>query len=93
MDISVRWRLHDRDLTRRLMQRTGDGSRTTVRDLAKAAGVHPSHIGKLLKDDHETASHDVAVAWSNRIGTDLLVQWVPVERTDTSGRQLVKVAA
>ncbi|MER8158108.1 helix-turn-helix transcriptional regulator [Streptomyces sp. NPDC094472] len=63
------------------MKRTGDGSRTTVRDLAKCAGVHPSYISEVLRGEQQTVSSEVAAAVARRIGTDLLVLWVPYERT------------
>lgn len=65
------------------MKHTGDGSRATVRDLAKCAGVHPSLISELLRGEQRTASAEVAAAISKRIGTDLLVLWVPDQRTAT----------
>ncbi|MEU1506485.1 XRE family transcriptional regulator [Kitasatospora sp. NPDC005748] len=75
-----RFQLHDPDLLRTLMRRTGDGARTSIRGLAEAAEVHPSHVGELLTGDQKTASFEVASAISGRIGVDLLVLWVPAER-------------
>lgn len=80
-----RFRLHSRDLLRTLMQHTGDGTRTTIRDLAKAVGVHPSHIGELLTGAQNTASAEVAAAIAARIGVDLLVLWTPAQRTAAAG--------
>jgi hypothetical protein len=79
--------LHDPDLLRRLMRRTGDGTRTTVRELAKLAAVHHSIVGKLVAGDQETTTAEVAAAISGRIGVDLLVLWTPVERTAASAEQ------
>lgn len=82
-----RFQLHDPELLRTLMRRTGDGTRTTVRDLAKTAGVHSSHVGQLLTGDQKTATAEVASAISGRIGVDLLVLWAPVERTVAAAEQ------
>jgi hypothetical protein len=77
------------------MQNTGDGTRTSVRDLAEHAGCHPSHIGELLTGEQETASYEHAVGVCRRLGVDLLVLWTPVERADAAirnSRPLQKVA-
>ncbi|GAA4702320.1 helix-turn-helix domain-containing protein [Streptomyces youssoufiensis] len=76
-----RYRLHNPDLLRTLMRHTGDGSRASVRDLARAAGVHASLIGELLTGRQATARAEDAAAISQRIGVDLLVLWTPAERT------------
>lgn len=78
------------------MQNTGDGTRTTVRELAEHAGCYPSHIGELLTGEQETASYEHAAGVCARIGVDLLILWTPVERTDAvtrSARQLQAVGA
>ncbi|MFI6117431.1 hypothetical protein [Kitasatospora sp. NPDC051164] len=77
------------------MKHTGDGTHTTVRDLARHAGCHYSHIGELLNGSQETATFERASAVCSRIGVDLLVLWSPVERTDASrnGVPLIVVAA
>lgn len=77
----LRYRLHDPELLRTLMRRTGDGSRVSTRTLADAAGVHYSLIGKLVLGEQETTSGDIAAAICGRLGVDLLVLWEPVERT------------
>lgn len=82
-----RFQLHDPDLLRTLMRRTGDGTRTTVRDLAKVAGVHASHVGELLTGHQKTAAADVAAAISGRIGVDMLILWTPAERTNNAAEQ------
>lgn len=76
-----RFQLHDPELLRRIMQRTGDGSSVSIRDLAEAAGVHSSHVGEILSGAQQTARLDVAVAIAERVGVDLLVLWVPYGRT------------
>ncbi|WP_245984303.1 XRE family transcriptional regulator [Streptomyces tateyamensis] len=86
-----RFQLHDPDLLRTLMRRTGDGTRTSVRDLAKVAGVHASHVGELLTGHQKTATGEVAAAISGRIGVDLLVLWTPAERTANAVEQEVSV--
>ena len=80
----ARFRLHDPELLRRLMLRTGDGSKTTVRELAQVAGVHHSLVGELLSGAQETASVEVASGVASRIGVDLLVLWTPAERADSA---------
>lgn len=75
------------------MKHTGDGTRTTVRDLADHAGCHYSHIGELLNGGQETATYEHASAVCQRIGVDLLVLWSPVERTDASRHGAPIVAA
>jgi hypothetical protein len=65
-----------------LMQHTGDGSRVTVRTLAASASCHASYISELMTGAQETANAERAAAIAARIGVDLLVLWVPAERTD-----------
>lgn len=91
--LTLRFRLHDPQLLRVLMKRTGDGTRATVRELAEIAGVHHSFIGKLLAGDQETVSIGVATAISGRIGVDLLILWTPVERAATAARQPIDAVA
>jgi hypothetical protein len=79
-----RYRLRSSRLLRDLMQHTGDGTRTTTRELAQLADVHPSFIGKLITGAQETVDANVATAVAGRIGVDLLILWSPVERTDAS---------
>ncbi|WP_433406910.1 helix-turn-helix domain-containing protein [Streptomyces sp. CA-146814] len=71
----------DSDLLVRLMQRTGTGSKVTVRELAEAAGVHPSTIGFLRTGAQRTAPRHTALAIANRLGVDPLVLWAPVGRS------------
>ncbi|NUQ95603.1 MAG: hypothetical protein HOY79_03235 [Streptomyces sp.] len=82
--LTLRYRLRSPRLLRDLMQHTGDGTRTTTRELAALAQVHHSFIGKLLAGEQETVTVDVAVSMAARIGVDLLILWSPVERTDAS---------
>ncbi|MFB7910144.1 XRE family transcriptional regulator [Kitasatospora sp. NPDC056076] len=93
--LTLRYRLRSPRLLRDLMQHTGDGTRTTTRELAALAQVHHSFIGKLLAGEQETVTADVAMSMSGRIGVDLLILWAPVERTDASrhGMPVAAVAA
>ena len=79
--LKPRFRLRDPELLRILMQHTGDGSRTTVRDLANAANCHYSLIGRLLNGELKATNVEIATAISTRIGVDLLILWTPEERT------------
>jgi hypothetical protein len=85
---SPRWRLRSPELLRTLMKNTGDGTRTSVRDLAAHAGCHFSHIGELLTGEQETASYNHAIGICRRLGVDLLVLWAPAERTDAAVRRV-----
>ncbi|MFK0062674.1 XRE family transcriptional regulator [Streptomyces werraensis] len=73
--------LVNRDLLVLLMQRTGDGRPVNVRELAQAAGCHPSKIGHLRSGARSTATHDEALAIARRLGVDLLVLWEYAGRT------------
>jgi len=69
------------DLLCQLMERTGNGRSVSVRDLADAAGCHPSKIGHLRTGERETATQDEALAIAKRLGVDLLVLWEHTGRT------------
>lgn len=69
------------DLLCQLMKRTGDGRSVSVRELADAAGCHPSKIGHLRTGERETADSTEAPAIAKRLGVDLLVLWQPTGRT------------
>lgn len=84
-DKPLRYRPVNRQMLRQIMQRTGDGTSASMRDIAAATGVHPSLINEVLSGEQDTVSPDVAAAWAERVGCDLLVLWVPVQRT-TSAR-------
>lgn len=73
--------LADPDLLIKLMKRTGDGTKVSVRELAEAADCHPSKIGHLRKGERETATEAEALAIARRLGVDLLVLWIPTGRT------------
>jgi transcriptional regulator with XRE-family HTH domain len=73
------YRLVDRDLLKKLMARTFDGSKVTIRQLADAVGCHPSAIGHLLSGHRETPlSFDDAQAIADRIGVSLLNLFAPL---------------
>lgn len=69
------------DLLCLLMERTGNGREVSCRDLAAAAGCHPSKIGHLRSGERETATEDEAKAIAGRLGVDLLVLWEHTGRT------------
>lgn len=81
------------DLLVRLMQRTGDGRDVSVRDLARAAGCHPSKIGHLRSGERSTATHDEALAIAKRLGVDLLVLWEHTGRTVQAPAEPSHIAA
>ncbi|MEV7793361.1 helix-turn-helix transcriptional regulator [Streptomyces sp. NPDC087512] len=64
-----------------LMKRDGDGQPVSVRDLADAAGCHPSKIDALRNGRRKTSLYDEAVAIARRLGVDLLVLWQHAGRT------------
>lgn len=84
--------LVSRNLLTQLMTRTGDGQPITVRDLARAAGVHPSKIGQLRTGRRHTASQSEAEAIAERLGVDLLVLWAHTGRSAQAPQQVERVA-
>lgn len=74
------YRLWSGDLLRTLMQRTGTGSRLTVRELAAAADVSVGTIGSLTTGTQQLLPEEKAKRIAKVIGVDLLVLWVPCER-------------
>lgn len=64
-----------------LMERTGDGREVSVRDLASAAGCHPSKVDHLRNGRRKTATQVEAEAIAKRLGVDLLVLWEHTGRT------------
>lgn len=73
--------LVSRDLLVMLMERTGDGREVSVRELADAAGCHPSKIDALRNGRREKSLYTEALAIAKRLGVDLLVLWKPTGRT------------
>lgn len=74
-------KLIDRELMQRLMQRTGTGSKVTVRQLAEVAGVPHGTIGNLLSGEQESVPAEVAYRIARRIGVDLLILFTPTGRS------------
>lgn len=72
------------ELFRQLMERTGDGSSVTVRDLAAVAGLSKSTVGNLLTGEKEAVEESAALALAHRLGVDLLVIFEPVCRATTT---------
>lgn len=70
------------DLLVQLMKRDGDGQAVSVRDLAEAAGCHPSKIDALRNGRRETSLYGEALAIAKRLGVDLLVLWKHTGRTN-----------
>ncbi|WP_078950827.1 helix-turn-helix domain-containing protein [Streptomyces viridochromogenes] len=81
------------DLLVQLMERTGDGRSVSVRELADAAGCHPSKIGHLRTGERETATQDEAVAIAKRLGVDLLVLWEHTGRTNPAPAEPPQILA
>lgn len=69
-----------------LMERTGTGEAITSRELAAAAKVSHGTIGALMSGAQRSVPEPKAKAIAAVLGVDLLVLWVPMER---SGRLLV----
>ena len=64
-----------------LMKRTGDGREVSVRELADAAGCHPSKIDALRNGRRKKSLYTEATAIATRLGVDLLVLWAHTGRT------------
>lgn len=64
-----------------LMERTGDGREVSVRELADAAGCHPSKIDALRNGRRKKSLYPEAAAIAKRLGVDLLVLWAHTGRT------------
>lgn len=71
------YRLVDRDLLRRLMERTGSGSPISIRDLAAAVGIPHGTVGNLLSGYQESVPADTAHRIANAIGVAVLILWAP----------------
>lgn len=84
------FKLLDRELMARLMQRTGTGAAVTVRELASRASVPHGTIGNLLTGEQESVFLPSACAICAVLGVDLLILFAPVGRSSrhTGGRRL-----
>jgi len=76
------YRLVDRDLLRRLMERTGSGAPVSIRDLAAAVGVPHGTIGNLLSGYQESVPADIAHRIAAQIGVAVLILWAPPAAPD-----------
>lgn len=75
------YRLEDRELLRRLMQRTGTGSSISIRALADAAGLRKSTVHNLLTGVTEAIPAADAARLTRVVGVDVLVLFSPVGRS------------
>ncbi|MFF8879632.1 helix-turn-helix domain-containing protein [Streptomyces flaveolus] len=87
-DTATKYAVASSDLMKALMKRTGTGEPITSRELAAAAGVANGTIGALMNGDQRTVPEDKAKAIARRLGVDLLVLFIPMER---AGRVFVPV--
>lgn len=78
--------VHSNDRLKLLMERTGTGEAITSRELAEAAGVAHGTIGGLMSGAQRVVPEPKAKAIAAALGVDLLVLWVPMER---SGRAFI----
>lgn len=85
-ELPTQYRLFDPQRLRMLMKRTGDGSAVSIRHLAHATGVSSTCIGALLRGTQLRTAAAVAERISARCGVDLLVLWVPDDRTTAALR-------
>lgn len=69
-----------------LMERTGTGDPISARGLASATGVAVGTIGALMSGAQRAVPEHKAKAIAARLGVDLLVLFVPLER---AGRSLI----
>ncbi|MEU8760708.1 helix-turn-helix transcriptional regulator [Streptomyces sp. NPDC048659] len=76
----TRYRLHDAELFRTLMKRTGTGAEVTLRALGELVGIPHTTIGNVLSGTQDTVSGPTAEAIATVIGVDLLILWVPDQR-------------
>jgi hypothetical protein len=67
-------------LLRTLMQRTGTGSKVTVRELAALTGIAIGTIGALATGAQQLLPEDKAKSMARAIGVDLLILFIPCER-------------
>jgi transcriptional regulator with XRE-family HTH domain len=77
---ALRYCLLDRDLLRRLMKRTGNGTEVTIRELAREAGCSASLVGHLLTGESQDVSVEIAHGISEAIGVDVLILFTPTGR-------------
>jgi hypothetical protein len=78
------YELIDRELLRKLMERTGDGKPVSYRALAQAAGCSHGTIGGLLDGTCPCVPVDVAHGITRRLGVGVLVLFAPPHYVDIS---------
>lgn len=88
-----RYRLIDRELLLRLMQRTSSGEAVSGRELGEAAGIPHQTIANLLNGKQKSVPMDVAHAICNRIGCGVLVLFAPPLHADTTSALVEAVPA
>ncbi|MFE9937361.1 helix-turn-helix domain-containing protein [Streptomyces hirsutus] len=76
------------DRLKLLMERTGTGEAVTSRELAAKSGVAHGTIGALMSGTQRLVPEDKAKAIAAVLGIDLLVLFIPMER---SGRSFIPV--
>jgi plasmid maintenance system antidote protein VapI len=76
-----------RAFLRLLMERTGNGRKINVRQLAEAAGVSHGLIGNLLTGSSSKLTHDQASRVARRLGVDTALLW---EEAGRSAQALAK---
>ncbi|GGY29918.1 hypothetical protein GCM10010363_08020 [Streptomyces omiyaensis] len=74
------YKLLDRSLLARLMERTGTGASLSIRGLASEVGVAHGTIGNLLTGEQEFVVEPTAHAICGVIGVDLLILFAPEGR-------------
>lgn len=74
------YKLLDRELLARLMERTGTGASLSIRGLAAKAGVAHGTVGNLLTGEQESVMEHTAHAICGAIGVDLLILFAPQGR-------------
>lgn len=77
------YRLVDRDLLARLMQRTSAGDALSGRQLAADIRVPHQTIAFLLNGDRSTVAMETAHAICNRLGVGVLVLFAPPAHAET----------
>jgi hypothetical protein len=82
--------VHSGDRLKTLMERTGTGESISSRGLATAAGVAHGTVGALMAGTKRTVPEPSAKAIASALGVDLLVLFVPMER---SGRVFIPAQA
>lgn len=82
----TRYAVASSDRLKLLMERTGTGESISSRELATAAGVAHGTIGALMSGAQRCVSEPKAKSIAAALGVDLLVLWIPMER---SGRTFI----